>query len=313
MRREELGDLTAFLAVAEARSFTRAAAKLGTSQSALSHTVSRLEARLGLRLLTRTTRSVAPTEAGERLIETLRPALDDIDAKLLALSELRDKPAGTLRLTTSKHAAEAILWPVLEPLLKAYPDVNVELSIDQSLTNIVAERYDAGVRLGEQVEKDMIAVRIGPDTSMAVVGSPAYFATHPAPKTPHDLTGHNCINLRLPTAGGLYAWEFEKYGRALNVRVEGQLVLNYIPLVLDAATAGLGLACVLDDQVQAQLADGRLVRVLEDWCPPFAGYHLYYPSRRQPAPAFTLLVEALRYRAPPGSFVPHGGSPPTPR
>ncbi|MET0273741.1 MAG: LysR family transcriptional regulator [Phenylobacterium sp.] len=296
MRREELGDLTAFLAVAEARSFTRAAAKLGTSQSALSHTVSRLEARLGIRLLTRTTRSVAPTEAGERLIETLRPALDDIDARLQALTELRDKPAGTLRLTTSKHAAEAILWPVLELLLKAYPDVNVELSIDQSLTNIVAERYDAGVRLGEQVEKDMIAVRIGPDISMAVVGSPAYFATHPIPKTPHDLTQHTCINLRLPTAGSLYAWEFEKDGRALNVRVEGQLVLNYIPLVLEASAAGLGLACVLDDQVQAHLADGRLVRVLEDWCPPFSGYHLYYPSRRQPSAAFALMVDALRHR-----------------
>ena len=298
MRREELGDLTAFLAVAEERSFTRAAAKLGTSQSALSHTVRRLEARLGLRLLTRTTRSVAPTEAGERLIETLRPALDDINAKLSALSELREKPAGTVRITASKHAAEAILWPVLKPLLQDYPDVKVELSIDQSLTNIVVDRYDAGVRLGEQIEKDMIAVRIGPDLRMAVVGAPSYFASHPVPNTPHDLTQHACINLRMPTAGGLYAWEFEKDGRELNVRVDGQLVLNYIPLVLTAATEGLGLACVLDDQVEDHLADGRLVRVLEDWCPPFAGYHLYYPSRRQPAPAFTLIVEALRYREP---------------
>jgi DNA-binding transcriptional LysR family regulator len=298
MRREELGDLTAFLAVAEERSFTRAAAKLGTSQSALSHTVRRLEARLGLRLLTRTTRSVAPTEAGERLIETLRPALDDINAKLSALSELREKPAGTVRITASKHAAEAILWPVLKPLLQDYPDVKVELSIDQSLTNIVVDRYDAGVRLGEQFEKDMIAVRIGPDLRMAVVGAPSYFASHPVPNTPHDLTQHACINLRMPTAGGLYAWEFEKDGRELNVRVDGQLVLNYIPLVLTAATEGLGLACVLDDQVEDHLADGRLVRVLEDWCPPFAGYHLYYPSRRQPAPAFTLIVEALRYREP---------------
>jgi DNA-binding transcriptional LysR family regulator len=298
MRREELGDLTAFLAVAEERSFTRAAAKLGTSQSALSHTVRRLEARLGLRLLTRTTRSVAPTEAGERLIETLRPAFDDIDAKLSALSELREKPAGTLRLTTSKHAAEAILWPALAPLLTNYPDIKVELTIDQSLTNIVAERYDAGVRLGEQVEKDMIAVRIGPDLRMAVVGASSYFASHPAPKTPHDLTDHTCINLRLPTLGGLYAWEFEKDGRELRVRVEGQLVLNYIPLVLTAAAAGFGLACVLEDQVQGYIADGRLIRVLEDWCPPFAGYHLYYPSRRQPAAAFALLLEALRYRGP---------------
>lgn len=298
MRREELGDLTAFLAVAEERSFTRAAAKLGTSQSALSHTVRRLETRLGLRLLTRTTRSVAPTEAGERLIETLRPAFDEIDGKLSALSELREKPAGTIRITTSKHAAEKILWPAVARLLAAYPDVKVELAIDQSLTDIVAERYDAGVRLGEQVAKDMIAVRVGPDLRMAVVGSPAYLASHPAPRTPHELTAHNCINLRLPTLGGLYAWEFEKDGRALNVRVEGQLVLNDIRMILEAASAGFGLACVLNDQVQEHLADGRLVLVLEDWCPPFAGYHLYYPSRRQLAPAFTLLVEALRYRGP---------------
>lgn len=296
MRREELGDLTAFLAVAEERSFTRAAARLGTSQSALSHTVRRLESRLGLRLLTRTTRSVAPTEAGERLLETLRPAFDDIDAKLSALSALRDKPAGTIRITSSKHAAEAVLWPVIERLLKQYPDVKVELSIDQSLTNIVTERFDAGVRLGEQVEKDMIAVRIGPDLRMAVVGSPAYFADRAAPKTPHDLTQHTCINLRLPTSGRLYAWEFEQDGRELNVRVDGQLVLNYIPLILNAATGGFGLACVPDDQVTEHIADGRLMRVLEDWTPPFAGYHLYYPSRRQMAPAFALLVEALRYR-----------------
>jgi DNA-binding transcriptional LysR family regulator len=298
MRREELGDLTAFLAVAQDRSFTRAAARLGTSQSALSHTVRRLETRLGLRLLTRTTRSVAPTEAGERLIETLRPALDDIDAKLSALSELREKPAGTIRITTSNHAADTILWPAVARLLPDYPDIKVELTVDQSLTNIVVERYDAGVRLGEQVEKDMIAVRIGPDLRMAVVGAPAYFAVRPPPKTPHDLTGHTCINLRLPTFGGLYAWELEKDGRALHVRVDGQLVFNDVPMILRAAAAGFGLACVLEDQVEAHVADGRLVRVLEDWCPPFAGYHLYYPSRRQPTPAFSLLADALRYRAP---------------
>ena len=296
MRREELGDLTAFLAVAEERSFTRAAAKLGTSQSALSHTVRRLETRLGLRLLTRTTRSVAPTEAGERLVETLRPAFDEIDDKLAALSELREKPAGSIRITTSRHAADAVLWPALERFAPDYPDIRVELAIESHLTDIVAERYDAGVRLGEQVAKDMIAVRIGPDMHMAVVGSPAYFAAHAAPRTPHELTGHRCINLRLPTLGGLYAWEFEKQGRPLNVRVDGQLVFNDNTLVLRAAEAGLGLACVLQDQAQAQLDDGRLVRALEDWCPPFPGYHLYYPSRRQPAPAFTLLVEALRYR-----------------
>lgn len=296
MRRDELGDLAAFLAVAEERSFTRAAARLGTSQSALSHTVRRLEARLGLRLLTRTTRSVAPTEAGERLLETLRPAFDEIDARLAALSELRDKPAGTIRITTGQHAAETILWPALLRLLPHYPDVRVELSVDQALTDIVAERYDAGVRLGEQVARDMIAVRIGPDMRMAVVGAPAYFATRPKPKTPHDLTHHTCINLRFPTLGGLYAWEFEKDGRALNVRVDGPLVFNVMPMILKAATDGFGLAFVLEDQAAPLIADGRLVRVLADWCPPFPGYHLYYPSRRQLTPAFALLVESLRYR-----------------
>jgi len=296
MRRDELGDLAAFLAVAEERSFTRAAARLGTSQSALSHTVRRLEARLGLRLLTRTTRSVAPTEAGERLLETLRPAFDEIDARLAALSELRDKPAGTMRITTGQHAAETILWPALLRLLPHYPDVRVELSVDQALTDIVAERYDAGVRLGEQVARDMIAVRIGPDIRMAVVGAPAYFATRPKPKTPHDLTHHTCINLRFPTLGGLYAWEFEKDGRALNVRVDGPLVFNVMPMILKAATDGFGLAFVLEDQAAPLIADGRLLRVLADWCPPFPGYHLYYPSRRQLTPAFALLVESLRYR-----------------
>ena len=296
MRREELGDLTAFLAVAEERSFTRAAAKLGTSQSALSHTVRRLEARLGLRLLTRTTRSVAPTEAGERLIETLRPAFDEIDFRLAALSELRDKPAGTIRITTSQHAAETILWPALARLLPDTPDVRVELAINPSLTDIVAERYDAGVRLGEQVAKDMIAVRIGPDMRMAVVGAPSYFAVRQTPQTPHDLTQHRCINLRLPTLGGLYAWEFEKDGRALNVRVDGQLVFNDTPMILQAAAEGFGLAFVLEDRAEELIKAGRLVRVLAEWCPPFPGYHLYYPSRRQMAPAFALLVEALRHR-----------------
>ena len=296
MRRDELGDLTAFLAVAEERSFTRAAAKLGTSQSALSHTIRRLEARLGVRLLTRSTRSVAPTEAGERLFETVRPAFDEIGTQLAALSELREKPAGTIRITTSRHAAETILWPALAPLLREYPDVRVELSIDAALTDIVAERYDAGVRLGEQVAKDMIAVRIGPDMRMAIVGAPSYFADRPAPKTPHDLTHHACINLRLPTLGGLYAWEFGKHGRELNVRVDGQLVLNDVPMILKAAIDGFGLACVMEDSAAPLIADGRLVRVLADWCPSFSGYHLYYPSRRQLPPAFALLVEALRFR-----------------
>ena len=296
MRRDELGDLAAFLAVAEERSFTRAAAKLGTSQSALSHTIRRLEARLGVRLLTRSTRSVAPTEAGERLFETVRPAFDEIGTQLAALSELREKPAGTIRITTSHHAAEAILWPALARLLPEYPDVRVELSIDAALTDIVAERYDAGVRLGEQVAKDMIAVRIGPDMRMAIVGAPSYFADRPAPKTPHDLTHHACINLRLPTLGGLYAWEFGKHGRELNVRVDGQLVLNDVPMILKAAIDGFGLACVMEDSAAPLIADGRLVRVLADWCPSFSGYHLYYPSRRQLPPAFALLVEALRFR-----------------
>lgn len=297
MRREELVDLNAFLTVAEERSFTRAAAKLGTSQSALSHTIRRLEARLDVRLLTRTTRSVAPTDAGDRLLRTLRPALDDIDAELAALSELREKPAGTIRITTPEHAANIVLWPVLEKLLPEYPDINVELSIDSSLTDIVSERFDAGVRLGEQVAKDMIAVRIGPDLRMAAVAAPSYFAERSTPLTPQDLADHRCINLRLRTFGGLYAWEFEKNGRELKVRVEGQLVSNDVPMILNAAKAGFGVAYVPEDHVLQELADGRLVRVLADWCPPFPGYHLYYPSRRQLSPAFALLVEALRYRS----------------
>ncbi len=296
MPRENLNDLLAFLAVARERSFTRAAAKLGVSQSALSHTVRGLEERLGLRLLTRTTRSVAPTEAGERLIRTVGPRFEEIDAELAALSELREKPAGTIRITTGEHAAEAILWPALARLLPHFPDIKVELIIDYGLTDIVAERYDAGVRLGEQVAKDMIAVRIGPDFSMALVGAPSYFARRSRPKKPQDLTAHDCINIRFPTYGGLYAWEFEKRGRELKVRVEGQLVFNNISLRLKAALAGFGLAYLPEDQVQAHLADGRLIRVLDDWCPPFSGYHLYYPSRRQPTPAFALLVDALRYR-----------------
>lgn len=296
MRREDLSDLAAFLAVAEERSFTRAAAKLGTSQSALSYTVRRLEARLGVRLLTRTTRSVAPTEAGERLLRTVGPALDGIGAELDALSELREKPAGNIRITTTEHAASTLLWPALARLLPDYPDVKVELTVDYGLTDIVAERYDAGVRPGEQVAKDMVAVRIGPDMRVAVVGAPSYFAKRPRPETPQDLTAHDCIGLRLPTLGGLYAWEFARDGREVKVRVEGQLVFNNIALRLNAALAGFGLAYLPEDQVLMHLEDGRLTRVLGDWCPPFPGYHLYYPSRRQPAPAFTLLVEALRHR-----------------
>ena len=296
MRREDLVDLNAFATVAEERNFTRAAIKLGTSQSALSYTIRRLEARLGVRLLTRTTRSVASTEAGERLLRTLGPALDSIGAELAMLSELREKPAGTIRITSSEHPAQAILWPALDKLLGNYPDIKVEIVIDYGLTDIVAERYDAGVRLGEQVAKDMIAVRIGPDMRMAVVGAPAYFAKRKRPRTPQDLTYHSCINLRLPTAGGIYAWEFEKGGREVKVRVDGQFTFNNIGLRLNAVLAGFGLAYLPEDQVRDHLADGRLIRVLADWCTPFAGYHLYYPSRRHLPPAFVLLVDALRHR-----------------
>jgi DNA-binding transcriptional LysR family regulator len=296
MPRTDLNDIVAFLAVARERSFTRAAAQLGFSQSALSQTLRGLESRIGLRLLTRTTRSVAPTEAGERLLRAAGPHLEEIEAELAALSELRDKPSGTIRITAHDHAIRAVLWPALEKLLPDYPDIKVEIVIDYGLTDIVAERYDAGVRTGEMVAKDMIAVRIGPDMRSAVVGAPSYFAKRPKPKTPQDLTTHSCINLRLPTHGGLYAWEFEKGKRDLRVRVDGQLVFNGTAPMLDAALAGAGLAYVPEDAVQAHLADGRLIRVLADWCPPYSGYHLYYPSRRQPTPAFTLLIDALRYR-----------------
>src|SRR5437762_10374990 len=296
MRRGNVNDLLAFLAVARERSFTKAAAKLGVSQSALSHTIRGLEARLGLRLLTRTTRSVSPTEAGERLLQTVGHRFEEIEAELEALSELRDKPAGTIRITSIDYAADTILLPKIAKLLSEYPDINVEITVDYGLTNIVAERYDAGVRSGEQVAKDMNAVRIGPDMRMAVVGAPSYFAKRSAPKKPQDLTDHSCINLRLPTHGGLYAWEFEKGARELKVRVEGQMVLNGTMQMLNAALAGFGLAYVPEELAQPHLAKSLLKRVLEDWCPTYACYHLYYPSRRQPSAAFALLVDALRYR-----------------
>ena len=297
MARENLNDLFAFLAVARERSFTRAAAKLGVSQSALSHTIRGLEERLGLRLLTRTTRSVSPTEAGERLVLTVGPRFEEIEAELAALAVLREKPAGTIRITTGEHAASTVLWPKLAKFLPDYPDIKVEIISDQALTDIVAERFDAGVRFGEQVSKDMIAVRIGPDMRFAVVGSPSFFAGRAPPRNPQELIGHTCINLRLPTYGGLYAWEFEKGKRELKVRVEGQLVFNNLNQILNAALAGFGLAYVPEDLVQAHIKAGKLKRVLEDWCPPFPGYHLYYPSRRQSSPAFALIVDALRYRA----------------
>jgi DNA-binding transcriptional LysR family regulator len=298
MPNNNLNDLRACLAVARERSFTRAAAKLGVSQSALSHTLRALEQRLGVRLLIRTTRSVAPTAAGERLLQTVGPRFEEIEAELAALSELREKPAGTIRITASEYAADRVLWPKLPNLLREYPDITAEIIIEQGLTDIVAERYDAGVRLGEQVAKDMIAVRIGPDARMAVVGTPSYFAKRSLPQKPQELIGHNCVNLRLSTRGGLYAWEFEKGKRQLKVHVEGQLVFNGTSQMLNAALAGFGLAYVPEDLALPYLASGRLKRVLEDWSPPFPGYHLYYPSRRQITPAFALLVEALRYRRP---------------
>lgn len=297
MAGEPLDDLAAFLMVARERSFTRAAARLGVSQSALSQTVRGLEERLGLRLLTRTTRSVAPTEAGERLLRTVGPRLDGIRADLDALSEMRDRPAGTVRITADENAAASILWPAMRRTLPSYPDIRLEIVVDYGLADIVADRFDAGVRLGGIIAKDMVAVPIGPEMRMATVGAPAYFAARPTPETPQDLTEHSCINLRLPTYDSLYAWDYEADGRDLRVRVDGQFVFSSVPMILEAARAGCGLAHVTEDQVAADLAEGRLVRVLAAWCRPFAGYHLYYTSRRQASPAFGVVLEALRRRA----------------
>lgn len=296
MDRENASDLLAFLAVARERSFTRAAAKLGLSQSALSQIVRALEQRLGVRLLNRTTRSVAPTQAGERLLQNIGPKFDEMDVELAALSELREKPAGTLRITAIEYAADTILMPALAKLLPKYPDIKVEVIMDYGLSNIVADRYDAGIRLGEQVANDMVAVRIGPDFRMVVVGAPSYFSSRKRPRTPQDLTSHNCITLRLPTYGGIYAWEFEKNGRELNVRVDGQLVFNGVASMFNAALNGLGLAYLPEDLVRTDVSEGRLVKVLSDWCAPFSGYHPYYPSRHQRSPALAVLVDALRYR-----------------
>lgn len=295
MQRDELSNLAMFRLVAEERSFTRAASRLGLSQSALSHSIRRLEANLGLQLLNRTTRSVMPTEAGERLLETVRPALDEINAKIASLTELREKPAGSIRITTSAHAAHTLLWPAIDRLTADHPDVDVELSIASALTDIVAERFDAGVRLGERLEQDMVAMRIGPRLRMATVGSPDYLTNRGIPKLPQDLAEHACVNLRM-VSGGIYAWEYEKDGRELKVKVRGQLVLNDVDLIVSAALAGHGLIHLVEDRVAPLIANGSLVRVLEDWCEPFDGYYLYYPSLRQPSPAFNLLLNALRYR-----------------
>ena len=296
MQRGTLDDLVALVAVGRERSFTKAAAKLGVSQSALSHTVRGLEARLGVRLLTRTTRSVSPTEAGERLLRSVAPRLEEITAELASLTELREKPAGTVRITATEFAIDTVLLPKLAPLLRNYPDIKVEMIVDYGLTDIVAEQYDAGVRSGEQVAKDMIAVRIGPDMRMAVVGAPAYFKDRPEPRRPQDLLAHTCINLRLPILGNVYAWEFEKGSRELRVRVEGQVTFNCTSQLLNGALAGCGLAYIPEGMAESHVAKGRLRRVLADWCPPYSGYHLFYPSRRQSSAAFALVVDALRYR-----------------
>lgn len=296
MLKENFNDLISFLVVARERSFTKAAAKLGVSQSALSHSIRGLEERLDIRLLTRTTRSVAPTEAGEKLATSLEPRFAEIESELDALRDMRDTPAGNIRITAGEHAVDSVLWPVLKSFLASYPDINVEIVVDNTLTDIVSGRFDAGIRLGEQVAKDMIAVRIGPDMSMAVVGSPSYFEQYGTPETPQDLQNHRCINMRLPTMGGLYAWEFEKEGQELRVRVDGQLIFNSLRQRIDAANLGFGIAYVPEDSVKNELADGRLVQVLKEWCNTFPGYYLYYPSRKQHTTAFSLFVEALRYK-----------------
>ncbi|QIB34712.1 LysR family transcriptional regulator [Ancylobacter pratisalsi] len=296
MARENINDLLAFIAVARERSFTRAAARMGVSQSALSHTIRQLEARLGVRLLTRTTRAVSPTEAGERLLQGIGPHFDEIEAQVDALNDLRDTPAGTIRISASDYAISSILWPKLQKFLPRYPDIKVELMLDNGLTDIVTERYDAGVRMGEQLAKDMISARIGPDFRFAVVGTPVYFAEHPVPDHPQDLVQHRCINYRFQTSGGLWAWDFEKDGRELKIRVDGQLAFNNIFHVLDAVLAGAGLAFVPEEIARDHIRAGQLIRVLEDWCAYWDGFYLYYPSRRQSSPAFVALLDALRHR-----------------
>ena len=297
MARRNLNDLLAFVTVAREGSFTRAAATLGVTQSALSQAIRGLEERLRIRLLTRTTRSVAPTAAGERLANAIGHRFDEIEAELDALTELRDKPAGTVRITCGDNVLRTVLLPKLTPLLREYPDITLEFDMSYGFRDIVADRFDAGVRLGNTIDKDMIAVPIGPPLRMAVVASPTYFEIHPKPKTPQDLTAHRCINQRMPSSGGLYVWDFARRGKQVNVRVDGPLIFNTSPPQVDAALAGLGIVLLPEDELAPHLSDGSLVRVLEDWCPPFAGYHLYYPSRRQPSPAFSLVVKALRVDA----------------
>ena len=294
MKREDLNDMLWFLAVAEERSFTKAAAKLGTSQSTISHTIKKLEARMGLRLLTRTTRSVVPMEAGERLMRSLAPRIEEIETEIDALMEIRDKPSGMVRITLSDYAQESVVWPKLRPLLRQFPDIKVELNSDNGFRNIVEEKFDAGVRLGESVDKDMIAVRIGPDWRLVAVASPEYLKARTTPTTPQELVGHQCINHRQARAGGLYAWEFEKDGREVRVRVDGQLTFNSSYAMIDAAVAGYGIAYVPETLVERERASGQLIQILDDWSPMFTGYYLFYPSRRQNSPAFKVVVDALR-------------------
>ncbi|MCJ6064649.1 LysR family transcriptional regulator [Klebsiella variicola] len=295
MLREYFNELQLFLVVARERSFTKAAGKLGVTQSALSHAMKALEERLNIRLLTRTTRSVAPTEAGERLIACLEPRIADLEQELDSLIQLNGIASGNIRLTSGEHAARSLVWPKLKPFLREYPEIHVELMVDNGFVDIVEGRFDAGIRLGESVNKDMVAVRIGPDIRMAIVAAPSYFADHPAPETPHDLQDHRCINMRLPTVGGLYHWEFEKDGKPLRVRVEGQLTVNLLPERIDAALSGFGLACVPENMIQDYVKSGALIQVLQAWCPFFPGYYLYYPSRKQHPPAFALMIDALRH------------------
>ncbi|EKN3347082.1 LysR family transcriptional regulator [Yersinia ruckeri] len=295
MLKENFNELQIFLVVARERSFTKAAGKLGVSQSALSHAMKALEERLNIRLLTRTTRSVAPTEAGERIIACLEPRIADLEQELESLVQLNGTASGNIRLSAGEHAARSLAWPKLKPFLREYPEINLELVVDNGFVDIVEGRFDAGIRLGESVDKDMIAVRIGPDMRMAVVGAPSYFATNPAPETPHELQNHRCINMRLPTAGGLYHWEFEKDGKPLRVRVEGQVTFNLQAERIDAALSGFGIACIPEDRVQDYIKSGEFIQVLQDWCQSFPGYYLYYPSRKQHPPAFALMIDALRY------------------
>lgn len=297
MARDNINDIVVFLAVARERSFTRAAAKMGMTQSALSHIVRSLEARMGVRLLTRTTRSVSPTEAGERLLQNVAPRLEEIDAEIAAISDLGDKPAGTVRITAIDHTVDTVLWPRIAPLLRQYPDLHVEITSDYRLVDIAAERYDIGVRHGDQVDKDMIAVRLTADVPMMIVGAPDYFARRPPPTTLQELLRHNCIALRMPTSGAVYAWELLDNGQPVDARVRGQALFSSVYPMLDAALAGVGLAFLPQDLAGEHVRAGRLVSVMQDWCPVFPGLHAFYPSRRNSSRALGLVVDAIRYRA----------------